>query len=138
MSPVAVANDPVPSIAELKLAAASDTTTAPPAKDKLKWFSESGKPQAEYPYTHLLPYANKDVTYDKLTEFEHVDPGHKALDDPNPQAFLDGADVDRLTPEFGSEVQGIQLHKLDDKGRQQLALYVAQRGVVVRTLPYRL
>jgi sulfonate dioxygenase len=35
-----------------------------------------------------------------------------------------------LTPKFGAEVSGIQLHKLNTSERQQLALYVAQRGVV--------
>jgi sulfonate dioxygenase len=43
---------------------------------------------------------------------------------------LAGAEVEELTPRFGSSVEGVQLNKLDDAGRQQLALYVAQRGVV--------
>lgn len=57
-------------------------------------------------------------------------PGHKALTDPEPQSFLQGAEIDELTPDFGSEVKGVSLRKLNDRERQQLALYVAQRGVV--------
>lgn len=59
--------------------------------------------------------------------------GFKALDDTDPQSFLRNATVNEaLTPDFGSEVSGIQLHLLNDQERSQLALWVAQRGVVVR------
>lgn len=134
MAPIAVAQEPVsvPDIAGLKLAA---TPTEPAAstkesKDKLQWFSETGKPAEEYPYKHLLPDRTSTVHYEPLEEFTHVDPGLAALNDPTPRSFLEGGAVDDLSPEFGSEVQGIQLSRLDDRGRQQLARYVAERGVV--------
>ena len=37
---------------------------------------------------------------------------------------------DNLTPRLGSEVKGIQLSKLSNAGKDELALFVAQRGVV--------
>lgn len=37
----------------------------------------------------------------------------------------------QLTPKFGSEIEGIQLTQLGTRGRQQLAKFVAERGVVV-------
>lgn len=97
-----------------------------------RWWSETAKEGDEYPYAAYLPTFDAHLKLPPLTEFEHVDPGHKALDDPEPLAFLAGAEVENLTPQFGTEVTGVQLHKLDERGRQQLALYVAQRGVVVR------
>jgi sulfonate dioxygenase len=133
MSPTAIASNPVPSIQDLKLEAQATPAPAPAtaAGKKLQWFSETGRPESEYPYAHLLPSLDRDVTYQKLGEYTHVDPGHEALKHADPRAFLAGAEIDNLTPDFGSEVEGVQLSKLDDAGRQQLALYVAQRGVVV-------
>ncbi|GJN92756.1 hypothetical protein Rhopal_005794-T1 [Rhodotorula paludigena] len=108
-------------------------TSAEPAgkRNKPRWFSETAKDGDAYPYERYLPFFDADLKLPPLEPFEHIDPGHQALQDPAPRAFLDGAEVDDLTPEFGSEVEGIQLHELDARGRQQLALYVAQRGVVV-------
>lgn len=83
-------------------------------------------------YGHYLPTFDDATKYSPLTEFEHVDPGHAARKLSNPRSFLDGAQVSDLTPKFGSEVLGggVQLAHLDAAGRQQLALFVAQRGVV--------
>lgn len=101
---------------------------------KLRWWSEldeaekSGRP---YPYEAYLPTFNPTLKLEPLTDFEHVDPGLQALNDPEPRSFLADATIEDLTPDFGSEIEGIQLSQLDARGRQQLALFVAQRGVVV-------
>jgi sulfonate dioxygenase len=42
-----------------------------------------------------------------------------------------GYSVKDLSPKFGTEVQGIQLSQLSDSAKNDLALYVAERGVVV-------
>lgn len=58
-----------------------------------------------------------------------------ALDaDPQFGALFPGeADVQltKLTPKLGTEVRGIQLSSLSDAAKDELALFVAQRGVVV-------
>ena len=36
-----------------------------------------------------------------------------------------------MTPNIGTEVRGIQLSQLTDKQKDEMALYVAERGVVV-------
>ena len=36
-----------------------------------------------------------------------------------------------ITPKLGSEIRGVQLTNLDAAGKEELALLVAQRGVVV-------
>lgn len=84
----------------------------------------------DYKYARFLPTWDKTVHYPPLEPFEHVDPGHKALNDAHPRSFLDSAKVDDSTPGFGSVIKGIQLSKLTTHEREQLALYVAQRGVV--------
>ena len=90
-----------------------------------------GTPGADYKYKRFLPFFDQGYKLGPLAPFKHVDPGHRALNDPNPRSFLDTAVVDNLTPKFGSEVSGIQLSRLDDHAKAQLALYVAQRGIVV-------
>jgi len=86
---------------------------------------------SEYKYAHLLPYFSTDK-YPPLEPFEHVDPGHRALSHPDPRSFLKNATrVTEIQPYFGSDIAGVQLIDLDSDGRDQLALYVAQRGLVV-------
>ncbi|CEQ41513.1 SPOSA6832_03241 [Sporobolomyces salmonicolor] len=127
--------------AEEKPDAPAVSTTPSPAsapKQKLQWPSQNAKPGESYKYERFLPYFDHDLHLPPLQPFEHVDPeitspspsGLKALDDPEPRSFLNGASIEELTPEFGSEVEGVQLHELDARGRQQLARYVAERGVV--------
>lgn len=129
MAPIATA-DPVTVTEDLKSLSLSSTPAPTAPRAKPVWFSQSGLPDSEYPYKDLLPIWDFETKYEPLTEFEHVDPGLKALDDSNARAFLAGGEVEDLTPRFGSQVSGVQLNKLDDKGREQLALFVAQRGVV--------
>ncbi|KAF7784686.1 hypothetical protein Agabi119p4_851 [Agaricus bisporus var. burnettii] len=85
----------------------------------------------EYRYAHLLPHFSTD-RYPPLTPFDHVDPGLRALSLPNPRDFLDNAtSVTELTPNIGTEVTGVNLATLDASGRDQVALEVARRGLVV-------
>jgi hypothetical protein len=53
-----------------------------------------------------------------LEPFEHVDPGHAALNDPEPKSFLKGSRVTNLTPRFGTEVSGVQLSTLGKREKR--------------------
>lgn len=87
--------------------------------------------QRSYRYTHLLPHFSPE-TYPPLEPFEHLDPGFRALSHPNPTSFLNDASVvTELTPNLGTEIHGISLARLDADARDQLALLVARRGLVV-------
>ncbi|CDM32201.1 hypothetical protein DTO013E5_3591 [Penicillium roqueforti] len=81
-------------------------------------------------YPEYLPvWDNETERYPPLTPFEHYDHGKDA--DPSFSELLpEGVQVDQLTPFIGSEIHGVQLSQLSDKGKDQLALYVAQRRVV--------
>lgn len=87
----------------------------------------TGETNVSYP--KYLPVWDTNLNYEPLTEFEHEDPGLRA--DPSfPNLLKDGVIPSDITPKFGTEIRGIQLSSLDDKGKDELALFVAQRGVV--------
>ncbi|TEB35127.1 alpha-ketoglutarate-dependent sulfonate dioxygenase [Coprinellus micaceus] len=112
---------PVAEVQKLSLRAADPSESKPEGK----------APEQEYRYAHLLPHFSED-RYPPLEPYEHVDPGHRALQHPNPRSFLDTAErVIEITPQLGTEVRGINLAELDSDGRDQLALEVARRGLMV-------
>lgn len=74
-------------------------------------------PGPDYPYARFLPSYDQDYKLAPLEPFEHIDPGHAALKDANPREFLEGATEKHLSPKFGSEIEGIQLSKLDAKAK---------------------
>ncbi|KAI9708652.1 MAG: hypothetical protein M1820_003870 [Bogoriella megaspora] len=84
------------------------------------------QPPASFPnYLPTWP----DTTYAALEPFEHYEHGKDA--DPSfPDLLPQGTEVDDLTGNIGAEVKGIQLSQLTDKGKDQLALFVAQKKVV--------
>lgn len=86
----------------------------------LLWYGTSSQEQAQ---------ANGN-RYPPLTPFEHYEHGKDA--DPSFPDLLpkDKAVVDEITPPIGSEVHGVQLSQLSKEGKDQLALFVAQRKVV--------
>jgi sulfonate dioxygenase len=66
--------------------------------------------------------------YPPLELFEHDEHGKNA--DPSFPNLLKGAQVADLTANIGAEVTGVQLSKLTDSGKDELALFVAQKKVV--------
>ncbi|RKU39820.1 hypothetical protein DL546_000582 [Coniochaeta pulveracea] len=89
---------------------------------------KDGRTPAKYP--NYLPTWNPDQKYPPLTPFEHYEHGKDA--DPSFRDLLPQgvAKTTELTPTIGTEVRGVQLSQLTDAGKDQLALYVAQRKVV--------
>ena len=69
--------------------------------------------------------------YGKLEPFRHLEHG-KDGDPTFPDLLTNEATVADLTANIGAEVSGVQLHQLSEKGKDQLALFVAQKKVVGR------
>ncbi|RDW80520.1 putative alpha-ketoglutarate-dependent sulfonate dioxygenase-1 [Coleophoma crateriformis] len=79
-------------------------------------------------YRNYLPTWGKE-RYSPLEAFEHRDHGLDA-DPALPDLLPQGVTTTELTPAIGTEVTGVQLSKLSSAGKDQLALFVAQRKVV--------
>lgn len=102
----------------------SATTTTTVNEGAISLKGDQKQEETSYKYTHLLPAFPKDEHYPPLTPFEHVDPGLRALQHPNPRSFLANAKVSRLTPPAGEEIRGVNLATLDNDSKDQLALEV--------------
>ncbi|KAL1406446.1 hypothetical protein Q8F55_008145 [Vanrija albida] len=87
-------------------------------------------------YNGYPAYRPADSVYDDVVEKrvlrggrEFVDPGTRA--DPEKKALFAAAkEVITLTKHIGTELVGVQLKDLDNKQRDELALLIAERGVV--------
>ncbi|KAH0612680.1 uncharacterized protein H6S33_009060 [Morchella sextelata] len=80
-------------------------------------------------YPHYLPTWVGDKSYPPLKPFEHTE--HALSADPAfPNLLPTHVELAHLSPKFGTEVRGIQLSSLTNAGKDELALFVAQRGVV--------
>ena len=88
---------------------------------------------SEYKYSGYLP------VYDETTTFPPTEPfevHHRGLEaDKSKPNLLNSGDpkvqITRLTPRVGTEIRGLQLSQLSDAQKNELALLVAERGVVV-------
>lgn len=79
-----------------------------------------------------MPTWDPRQKYPPLKFEKYIDPGSRA--DPSfPNLFPKDGDykVTRITPKFGTEVDGIQLSQLNDAAKDELALYLAQRKVLL-------
>lgn len=81
-------------------------------------------------YPQYLPTWNPDQKYPPLKPFHHVEHGLNA-DKTFPDLLSPSARKEDLTPTIGSTISGIQLSSLSPAAKDQLALLVAQRKVLV-------
>ncbi|EGW32418.1 uncharacterized protein SPAPADRAFT_61485, partial [Spathaspora passalidarum NRRL Y-27907] len=92
--------------------------------------NKQNREQAKYP--DFLPTWDPSVKLPSLKFEKYIDPATRA--DPSfPNLFPKGGDytVKRITPKFGSEIDGIQLSQLNDQAKDELALLLAQRKVLL-------
>ncbi|ODV68869.1 alpha-ketoglutarate catabolism dioxygenase [Hyphopichia burtonii NRRL Y-1933] len=83
-------------------------------------------------HPEFLPTWDPKEKFPAQKFYKHEDPGKRA--DPTlPNLFPKDQEIKQknITPKFGTEVFGVQLSELSDKGKDELALYVAKRGVAV-------
>lgn len=85
----------------------------------------------KYKYKHYLPVHDETTTFPATEPFEFTDRGLKA-DKAKPHLLgAQGVTATKLTPRIGTEISGVQLSQLSDDQKNELALLIAERGVVV-------
>ncbi|KAK4668962.1 uncharacterized protein QC764_701130 [Podospora pseudoanserina] len=88
----------------------------------------------EYKYSAYLPVYDTETTFPPLKPFEFNDRGLVAnKEKPNllSKENAPALKVINLTPGIGTEIRGLQLSQLNDIQKDELALLIAERGVVV-------
>ncbi|KAI1504036.1 alpha-ketoglutarate-dependent taurine dioxygenase [Biscogniauxia marginata] len=80
-------------------------------------------------YPEYLPAWDK-IWFEPLKPFTFQDPALRVKDSSLPELHKAGIKISHITPRLGSHVSGIQLNKLNDTAKDELAWLIAQRKVV--------
>jgi sulfonate dioxygenase len=79
-------------------------------------------------YPAYLP-SWENVWFDPLPPFQFEDPALR-VKDPTLPTLLKGATITQIQPALGTIVEGVQLNKLSDAAKDELAYLISQRKVV--------
>ncbi|KAL4815259.1 hypothetical protein BDW67DRAFT_176538 [Aspergillus spinulosporus] len=99
----------------------------------VKAFDDTAHSELQYAYSAYLPVYDTTTTFPPTEPFDHQDRGLNA-EKSKPHLFQTGdpsVSITKLTPRVGSEVRGLQLSQLSDVQKDELALLIAERSVVV-------
>ncbi|KAJ7101564.1 alpha-ketoglutarate-dependent taurine dioxygenase [Mycena belliarum] len=80
-------------------------------------------------HAQYTPTWNK-IWFDPLPSFEFTDPALRA-DREKSNLLTPAVSVDNITPKMGTILQNLQLTQLSDKAKDELALFISERKVVV-------
>ena len=80
-------------------------------------------------YPEYLPTWDP-VWYNPLPLFHFEDPALRVKDKSKPQSFTEGVTIQHIQPRMGSIVTGLQLNKLSDAAKDELALLISERKVL--------
>ncbi|CZR58522.1 related to E.coli dioxygenase [Phialocephala subalpina] len=100
-------------------------------KEVQKAFDE--KTHETYKYNHYLPVYDNTTVFPPTEPFDFTDKGTLA-EKSKPHLFQTNdpdVSIAKLTPRVGTEIKGLQLSKLNDAQKNELALLIAERGVVI-------
>jgi hypothetical protein len=87
----------------------------------------------QYKYANYLPVYDNTTVFPPTEPFKVTDKGSLA-DKAKPHLFSTNnpeVSITKLTPRIGTEIKGLQLSQLTDAQKNELALLVGERGVVV-------
>ncbi|KAG5642772.1 hypothetical protein DXG03_002117 [Asterophora parasitica] len=80
-------------------------------------------------YPFYYPYLDPNEKFPPTEIFEFTEPGTRA--DPAKPNLLANATVTDISPYIGTEVTGVQISQLTKEGLDELALYTAERKVLL-------
>ncbi|KAJ7595449.1 hypothetical protein C8J56DRAFT_922338 [Mycena floridula] len=88
------------------------------------------KAKTDPSYPFYYPYFDVEEKFPPTELFEHTDPGSRA-DRAKPHLLTANTAVHHLSPYIGTEVSGIQISELSKEGLDELALYAAERKLLL-------
>jgi sulfonate dioxygenase len=92
-------------------------------------YTELAATKTSIKYPEYLPSWEK-VWYAPLPNFKFDDPALRVKDKSKPHLLTDGVTVQDIQPRMGSVITGLQLNKLTDVQKDELALLVSERKVL--------
>ncbi|KAF8154907.1 hypothetical protein B0H34DRAFT_660634, partial [Crassisporium funariophilum] len=81
-------------------------------------------------YPFYLPYFNVEEKFPPTKLFDHIDPGTRA-DPKKPHLLNPNVTTHHISPYLGTEVSGVQISQLTKEGLDELALFAAERKVLI-------
>lgn len=81
------------------------------------------------PYPEYLPTWDP-MWFDPLPEFEYVDPALRVKDKSKPNLLTPNVKINHIQPAIGTVLENIQLNKLSNAAKDELALLISERKVV--------
>lgn len=81
-------------------------------------------------YPFYYPYYDNDEKFPPTKLFDHVDPGTRA-NPAKPNLLNLDVKVQHISPYLGTEVTGVQISELSKEGLDELALFAAERKVLL-------
>ncbi|TDL21286.1 TauD-domain-containing protein [Rickenella mellea] len=115
-----------PSVAEIASNALNSVTNGVHKVD----LKETKKDVKEPAYPFYFPYFDVSEKFPPTEIFEHVDPGSRA-DPAKPHLLTSAVKTHDVSPYIGTEVKGVQISQLSKEGLDELALYAAERKVLL-------
>ncbi|KAJ2923201.1 hypothetical protein H1R20_g13893, partial [Candolleomyces eurysporus] len=118
-----------PSVAEIKSAeAVTDGVAQLKLANETAQSKQKADPGPSYP--QYLPYFDPEEKWPPLELFEHIDAGSRA-NPAKPNLLNENSKVSHISPYLGTEIRGVQLSQLSKEGLDELALYTAERKVLI-------
>jgi sulfonate dioxygenase len=95
----------------------------------LPYVSEGTDASQSTRYPEYMPNFDK-IHFDPLKPFDFEDPALRVQDDSLPNLLTADVKLTPIQPRIGTVAEGVQLHSLSDKAKDELAYLIAKRKVV--------
>ncbi|KAG2367629.1 hypothetical protein BDR07DRAFT_1521557 [Suillus spraguei] len=111
--------------------APSVSDIVPPVTDAIADLKLAATKEDKDPsYPFYYPYYDPNEKFPPTQVYEHTDPGAKA-DRAKPHLLTPETNVTHLSPFLGTKISGVQISQLSEEGLNELALYAAERKVLI-------
>ncbi|PPQ78777.1 hypothetical protein CVT25_010650 [Psilocybe cyanescens] len=119
-----------PSVAEIKQDASEAIDQIQQVKQSVKTVDLLAASKAGPSYPFYAPYYDLEEKFSPTELFDFVDPGSRA-DPKKPHLLNKAVTIKTVSPYLGTKIKGVQISELTKEGLDELALYAAERKVLI-------